>query len=48
MVSQKMKEYVTEVKRGGDRLMTVRPVYGECAINMVSAYAPQSGEANGE
>ena len=43
IVSEKIKQYVTEVKREGDRLMVIRLVYGDCSINIVSAYAPQTG-----
>ena len=43
IVSEKIKQYVTEVKREGDRLMVLRLVYGDCPINIVSAYAPQTG-----
>ena len=42
-VSEKIKQYVTEVKREGDWLMVLRLVYGDCPINIVSAYAPQAG-----
>lgn len=44
---RKMKEYVTKIKRG-DRLMTVKLIYGECTINAVSAYVPQSGATDKE
>lgn len=47
MVSQKMKKYVAEMNRG-DRLLTVRLVYGECAVNVVSAYARQLGSTDEE
>lgn len=30
------------VKRGRNRQLTVRLVYGECAINVVSAFATQT------
>ena len=43
IVSEKIKQYVTEVKREGDRLMVLRLVYGDCPINIVSTYAPQTG-----
>ena len=43
IVSEKIKQYVSEVKREGDRLMVLRLVYGDCPINIVSAYAPQTG-----
>ena len=43
IVSEKIKQYVTDVKREGDRLMVLRLVYGDCPINIVSAYAPQTG-----
>ena len=42
ILSEKKKQYVTEVKREGDRLMVLRLVYGDCPINIVSAYAPQT------
>ena len=31
------------MKTEGDRLMVLRIVYGDCPINIVSAYAPQTG-----
>ena len=43
IVSEKMKQYVLEVRREGDRMMIVRVSYGEYQVNVVSAYAPQSG-----
>ena len=39
IVSEKIKQYVT-----ADRLMVLRLVYGDCPINIVSAYAPQTGQ----
>ena len=43
IVCEKIKQYVTEVKREGNRLMVLRLVYGDCPINIVSAYTPQTG-----
>ena len=43
IMSEKLKQYVTEVKREGDRLMVLRLVYGDCPINIMSACAPQTG-----
>ena len=42
-MSEKIKQYATEVKGEGDRLMVLRLVYGDCPINIVSVYAPQTG-----
>lgn len=47
VVSQKMKKYVAEMNRG-DRLQTVRLVFGECVVNVVSAYARQLGSTDEE
>ena len=33
IVSEKIKQYVIELKKEGDRLMVLRLVYGDCPIN---------------
>ncbi|XP_070039974.1 uncharacterized protein [Nicotiana tomentosiformis] len=38
-----LREFVVEVRRVNDRLMTIKLVVGEYAINVVSTYTPQSG-----
>ena len=43
ILSKEMKECLVEVKRGGDRLMTIKLSFGESIINVISAYAPQVG-----
>ena len=43
MVAQKWVDCVLEVKRVNDRLMVVRVNVGKWILNLVSAYAPQSG-----
>ena len=43
IVSEKIKQYVTDVKREGDRLMVLRLVCEDCPINIVSVDAPQTG-----
>ena len=43
IVSEKIKQYVTDVKRERDRLMVLRLVYGDCPVNIMSAYASQTG-----
>ena len=43
IVSEKIKQHVTEVKREKDWLMVLRLVYADCPINIVSAFAPQAG-----
>ncbi|VFQ71548.1 unnamed protein product [Cuscuta campestris] len=43
LVAPELREFVVEVKRISDRLMVIKLVLGECAINVVSAYAPHAG-----
>ena len=43
IIESEKKTYMTELKREGDWLMVLRLVYGDCSINIVSAYAPQIG-----
>ena len=40
IVSEKIKQNVTEGKREGDRLMVLRLVYRDFPINIVSVCAP--------
>nr|XP_016503791.1 PREDICTED: craniofacial development protein 2-like [Nicotiana tabacum] len=43
LVDRDLRESVVEVRLVSDRLMTIKLVVGECTINIISAYAPQSG-----
>nr|XP_043625404.1 craniofacial development protein 2-like [Erigeron canadensis] len=43
IMTERLKDYVVHVERHGDRLMLVRLVIQEETINVISAYAPQSG-----
>ncbi|XP_070019908.1 uncharacterized protein [Nicotiana sylvestris] len=43
LVDGHLRESVVEVRRVNDRLMTIKLVVGEGTLNVVSAYAPQSG-----
>ena len=38
-----LKDGVIDVRRRGDRIILVRIVVGDSAVNMISAYAPQVG-----
>ena len=42
-MTERLKDYVVQVERRGDRLMLVRLVIQEETINVISAYAPQPG-----
>ncbi|XP_070002831.1 uncharacterized protein [Nicotiana sylvestris] len=43
LVDRELREYVVEVRRVNDRLMSIKLVVGQCTINVVSAYAPHMG-----
>ena len=38
-----LKDGVVDVRRRGDRIILVRIVVGDSAVNVISAYAPQVG-----
>ncbi|XP_009769316.2 uncharacterized protein [Nicotiana sylvestris] len=42
-VDRDLRESVVEVRQVNDRLMFIKLVIGECILNVVSAYAPQTG-----
>nr|XP_043639050.1 uncharacterized protein LOC122610120 [Erigeron canadensis] len=48
IMTDRLKDFVVHVERHGDRLMLVRLVIHEETINVISAYAPQSGRSEGE
>nr|XP_043615972.1 craniofacial development protein 2-like [Erigeron canadensis] len=48
IMTERLKDFVVQVERHGDRLMLVRLVIQEETINGISAYAPQSGQKAGE
>ncbi|XP_070013701.1 uncharacterized protein [Nicotiana sylvestris] len=39
---RQLREFVVEVRRVNDRLMTIKLVVGECMLNVVSVYAPHA------
>ncbi|XP_070016032.1 uncharacterized protein [Nicotiana sylvestris] len=43
LVDRELREYVVEVRRVNDRLMSIKLVVGQCTVNVVSAYAPHMG-----
>ncbi|XP_009621237.1 uncharacterized protein [Nicotiana tomentosiformis] len=45
LVDRKVRESVVEVRRVGERLMTIKLVVGESTLNVVSAYASHAGLA---
>nr|XP_043611765.1 craniofacial development protein 2-like [Erigeron canadensis] len=48
IITDQLKDFVVHVERHEDRLMLVRLVIQEETINVISAYAPQSGRSEGE
>jgi len=42
LVDRDLRESVVEVRRVNDRLMFIKLVIGECTLNVVSVYAPQT------
>ena len=43
LIDRSLKDRVVEVRRRGDRIILVRMVVGDSALNVISAYAPQVG-----
>ncbi|KAG2638009.1 hypothetical protein PVAP13_2NG644400 [Panicum virgatum] len=43
LIDMSLKDGVVDVRRRGDRIILVRIVVGDSAVNMISAYAPQVG-----
>ena len=43
LIDRSLKDVVVEVRRRGDRIILVRMVVGDSALNVISAYAPQVG-----
>nr|XP_009763645.1 PREDICTED: rRNA 2'-O-methyltransferase fibrillarin-like [Nicotiana sylvestris] len=43
LVDKELRESVVQVRQISDRLMTIKLVVGECTLNVISAYVPQSG-----
>ncbi|XP_019226664.1 PREDICTED: craniofacial development protein 2-like [Nicotiana attenuata] len=43
LVDKDLRESVVEVRHVNDRLMTIKLVVGGCTLNVISAYAPQTG-----
>jgi exonuclease III len=43
LIDKSLKDGVVDVRRQGDRIILVRLVIGDLALNVISAYAPQVG-----
>ncbi|KAG2606474.1 hypothetical protein PVAP13_4NG172711, partial [Panicum virgatum] len=43
LIDRSLKDGVIDVRRRGDRIILVRKVVGDSAVNVISAYAPQVG-----
>jgi hypothetical protein len=43
LIDRSLKDGVVDVRRQGDRIILVRLVVGDLALNVISAYAPQVG-----
>ena len=43
LIDRSLKDGVVDVRRRGDRIILVRIVVGDLAVNVISAYAPQVG-----
>ncbi|XP_070013510.1 uncharacterized protein [Nicotiana sylvestris] len=43
LMDRELREYVVEVRRVNDRLMSIKLVVAQCIVNVVSAYAPHMG-----
>ena len=43
MIDRSLKDGVVDVRRHADRIILVRIVVGDSAVNVISAYAPQVG-----
>jgi hypothetical protein len=42
-IDRNLKDGVVEVRRQGDRIILVRMVVGDSALNVISAYVPRVG-----
>jgi hypothetical protein len=47
LIDRSLKDRVIDVRRQGDRIILVKLVVGDSALNMISAYAPQVGLSEG-
>jgi exonuclease III len=47
LIDRSLKDGVVDVRRQGDRIILVRLVVGDSALNVISAYAPQVGLSEG-
>ena len=43
LIDRSLKDGVVEIRRRGDRIILVRMVVGDSAVNVISAYDPQVG-----
>jgi exonuclease III len=43
LIDRSLKDGVVDVRRQGDRIILIRLVVGDSALNVISAYAPQVG-----
>jgi len=43
LIDRSLKDGVVDVRRQGDRIILVRLVVGDSALNVISAYAPRVG-----
>src|SRR5438105_9439032 len=43
LIDKSLKDEVVDVRRQGDRIILVKLVVGDLALNVISAYAPQVG-----
>ena len=43
LIDRSLKDGVVDVRRRDDRIILVRIVVGDSAVNVISAYAPQVG-----
>ncbi|MBJ3377360.1 hypothetical protein JGC18_24970 [Salmonella enterica subsp. enterica serovar Typhimurium] len=48
LIAEKWSDKVVEVKRVNERIVIVKMVIGVKLVNVVSAYAPQSGRSDDE
>ena len=48
IVSEEFIDKVVEVTRVSERLMMVKLIVGKCLMNVVAAYAPQTGRSQEE
>jgi exonuclease III len=47
LIDRSLKDGVVDVRRQGDRIILVKLVVEDLALNMISAYAPQVGLSEG-